>query len=105
MRRMLLSLFVLASACSPHRAEIDPAAVSMMTPAVWPKMYAALGPESFARANAKMRAAAEYAAADRACGRVEYVGVSPSASTPQRIEWFVDCTPEYRIRLSEDDLT
>ena len=102
---MYLSILVLASACSPHRAEIDPDAVSIITPSGWPHMYAALGPATFQRANARMRAAAEHAAADKSCDRIDYVGVSQSGSTPDRIEWFVDCGPNYRTRFGEEDLT
>lgn len=90
--------------CSPHRAAIDPGAIAVMTVDRWPTMYAALGPAAFNRANAKMRAAAEHAAADPRCDRIDYVGVSQSGSSPDRIEWFVDCGSDYRIRLSEDDL-
>lgn len=105
MRLLLLFPALAIAACSPHRAEIEPGAVSLMTPQGWPHMYAALGPEAFARANAKMQAAADHAAADSSCDKIDYVGVSQSASRPERIEWFVDCGPDYRLRFGEEDLT
>ena len=103
MRCLAMSALLLA-ACAPHHAPIEDGAVTVMTADRWPTMLAQLGPEAFARANAKMRAAAEYGARDSGCQRVEYVGVSQSGSSAQRIEWFVDCPNEYRVRLSEDDL-
>lgn len=104
MRTYIFLAMLLTAGCSKHCAEIDPGAVSVMTIEHWPGMYAALGPAAFARANAKMQAAADFAAADAGCDRIDYVGVSQSGSRPDRIEWFVDCGSDYRVRLSEDDL-
>lgn len=78
-------------------------AVSPITKGEYPKLFKTLGPKSFKRANDLQYSAALKASQSPLCDRVETVGVS-TVSTSKKIEYFIDCTNQQRIRLSETDL-
>jgi hypothetical protein len=71
-------------------AKIEKGAVSQMTKAAYPKMYANLGNAAFDRANELTRWAAVAIARSEKCSKLDLVGVSDDSSRKE-IRWFGNC--------------
>ncbi len=88
----------------PKPAPIADGAVSELTRASYPKAWKQWGKDGFRRINELQPKAAELAAQNSTCKRVDVVGLSDRSQPRDSIVFFVDCQAGVRLYISDIDI-